>query len=154
MNSLVVARHPRRIVGVVAPVPDADSRVLEDELDWLELHGVAVERVDPVEGDSALDSCPEAARVWHQAGMAALPLVLVDGRLATQGHVPSRRELVHLVKDDASPATARWLAAIGAAAAIGAPEAIEQARSAAMAVGIANPDIDAAEAEGRHYAAR
>lgn len=157
MRSLVVARHPHHLVGIVGPVPDPIFGALERELDWLELHGVTVERIDPVEDEGALDGCPDASRAWRQDGTAALPLVVADGELRVRGRVPSHRELLRIAAVPEPPdslAAARRLAAVAVTAALQDPEALEVARADALANGLSAGQVEAAECEARRIAGR
>jgi hypothetical protein len=151
MRSLVVADHRQPLVGIFGPVPDPVFAALEQDLDWLEQHGVPVERVDPVADRAALDAFPEAARAWRDEGTAALPLIIADGRLLTRGHVPTHRDLLRFVASPALSSTdaLRRLAAVAVAAAIGTEEQRASARSHAEAAGFESDQIEIVEDEAR-----
>lgn len=98
MTAVTVIRHiPPPIVGVCVPAPEHRVQELESALDWLEVHGVIVNRIDPVTEGADLQDVPEAARLWDAEGRSVLPMVVVDGHVESQGRFPSRHELAHLV---------------------------------------------------------
>jgi hypothetical protein len=154
MSAVTVIRHiPPPIVGVCVPAPDHRFQALEAELDWLEVNGVIVNRIDPVTNAAGLEHVPEAARLWHTEGASALPLVVVDGHVESQGHFPSRHELAHLVATHQAAGSVdavRHVASLAVAAALGAPDDVARERSAAGSAGVDEASLDAAEDAARH----
>jgi hypothetical protein len=154
MHAVVVVRQrPHPVVGVCGPVPDRSFSALEAELDWLELHGVPVERIDP-DVEASLEALPEAARIWKEAGPPALPLLLVNGHVVSQGRRPLHHELIRLAATvvSCSSETLRHVAALATAAALGQREPRTQARAQAEADGLTSAQLDAVEDEARRVA--
>ena len=141
MVTVTVVRHiPTPIVGVIGPVPDRASAVLEEALDWLETTGVLVERVDPTA------QAPSDGGRSVPASMP-LPVVFVNGRSRVRRTVLTRHELAHLVAQATTTlpdGLVRAVAAVGAAAAVGDADAIETAVREARASGLADELISTA----------
>jgi hypothetical protein len=156
MSSLVVVRHRHApIIGSCGVFPDRRFGALETDLDWLAMHGIAVERIDPVTDPEALDRFPRAAQLWRDEGVVALPLLLIDGRVCTRGHLPSHDELVRLTAALAaacSVETLRHVAAVAATAALGLTSDLGRERAAAGAAGLDAARLDAVEDEARRVA--
>ena len=93
----VVRQPPRLVIGSCGVYPDVACESFENDLDWLELHGVPVERVEPSAIGSLLEACPEAAEAWRRGGPAALPLIVAENRVLSQGYIPTRHALAHFV---------------------------------------------------------
>ena len=141
MVTVTVVRHiPTPIVGVIGLVPDHDSAVFEEALDWLETTGVLVERVDPTA------QAPSEVGVRVPAS-TPLPVVFVNGRIVSEGRFLTRHELAHLVAQATTTlpdGLVRAVAAVGAAAAVGDADAIETAVREARASGLADEPISTA----------
>ena len=154
MTAITVIRHiPPPIIGVCMSAPDRRVQEFEAELDWLEVNGVIVNRVDPATEGGELQDVPEAARLWDAEGRSALPMVVVDGHVESQGHFPSRHELAHLVATHQAASSVdavRHVASLAVAAALGSPDDVARERVAAGDAGVDEASLDAAEDAARH----
>jgi len=63
-------------------------------LEWLRGRGVAVERFNLAQEPAAFAENPVVQRMLADGGPRFLPLILVDGRVVSQGAYPSREELM------------------------------------------------------------
>jgi len=75
--------------------PDVDEALVRfaADLKWIESQGVAVERFNLAQSPKAFVENP-LIRSWLTGkGKAALPLVMVDGKVVTSGVYPTRDEL-------------------------------------------------------------
>jgi len=75
--------------------PEASERLLDFNaaVRWLRGQGVRVERYDPNRQCEALFANPAVANTLHVHGMECLPLILIDGEVASYGDYPSPEEL-------------------------------------------------------------
>jgi hypothetical protein len=154
MSGVTVIRHvPPPIIGVCPTAPDHRFQELEAELDWLEVNGVEVERIDPEVDTRAVEELADAFQLWQAHRAKALPMIVVDGHVESHGRFPSRHELAHLVATRhaaGSLRAVRHVAAVAAAAAVGDAEEVIRERAAATAVGLDTMTLDIAEDVGRH----
>lgn len=98
MTTVTVFRHvPPPLVGVCGVVPDRASEALEQNLDWLEAIGILVERFDPYLEPAEADRFPAVRDALAREGGRCLPLILVDGVVASSGVHPTRTRLARLV---------------------------------------------------------
>lgn len=79
--------------GVCGPVVDAALPRFAGDLAWLGQNGVEVARFNLAQEPLAFTLNPAVLEVLKGPGPDALPVVLVDGALASQGRYPSRDEL-------------------------------------------------------------
>ena len=79
--------------GVCGPVVDPALPRFAGDLAWLGLNGVEVARFNLAQEPLAFTLNPAVLDVLKGPGPDALPVVLVDGALASQGRYPSREEL-------------------------------------------------------------
>jgi hypothetical protein len=158
MRAITVVRHvPTPLAGVCGPVLDHRVRAFEAELDWLEINGVVVDRIDPILNLLELERLPEAAELWRTDGASALPLILVGGHVRSRGCFPPRGELVHLVATctgASSVDAVRHVASLAVAAALGRDEDIARERAAAAGAGLDEESLELIEDAGRHTIAR
>ncbi len=88
--------------GVCGPVVDPALPRIASDLDWLKRQGIQVERFNLAQQPQAFASNPAVTSALHDHGNDCLPLILVDGEVASRGTYPSRTELARLVGlDDA-----------------------------------------------------
>jgi arsenite methyltransferase len=79
--------------GVCGPEPDPALAQFSADLRWAEGRGVPVERFSLSREPEAFVSTPAVADAFRRLSVAALPLVLVDGRVVSEGAYPSRAVL-------------------------------------------------------------
>ena len=74
---------------------DVDPRLVQfaSDLAWLKQQGVVVERFNLAQQPSAFAANPLVAEALKTGGNEVLPLVFVDGVLATRSIYPSRDQL-------------------------------------------------------------
>ena len=73
------------------------------DLDWLKRQGVEVARYNLAQQPQAFVSNPTVTAALREHGNGCLPLVLVDGEVASRGTYPVRAELAGLAKLDTRP---------------------------------------------------
>lgn len=66
------------------------------DLKWLATRGVAVERFNLAQQPEAFVREAVVREAVSAAGMGALPLVIIDGSIATHGRYPDREELAQI----------------------------------------------------------
>jgi hypothetical protein len=91
--------------GVCGPEVDPALVRFAADLEWLKSKGVEVERFNLSQGPAAFVKNPVVAQAMR-AGDGALPLLLVDGKMAAQGRYPAREVLAALVGVEAPSAAA------------------------------------------------
>ena len=83
--------------GVCGPAVDPVLPRVTADLDWLKRQGVEVERYNLAQQPQAFASNPTVTAALREHGNDCLPLVLVDGEVASRGTYPDRAELARLV---------------------------------------------------------
>jgi hypothetical protein len=80
--------------------PDVDPKLVQfaADLDWLKGQGVIVQRNNLSQNPAAFVENELVRGALEQKGEAALPLIIVSGKLALSGHYPKRDELANLLK--------------------------------------------------------
>ena len=105
--------------GVCGPNVNKALPRFASDLDWLKLKGATVERYNLARDLHAFASNVLVKGLLSEKGDKCLPLILVDGKIVSEGNYPSRAELAKFAGIDVSiPSEARrgttcW-AAIGA----------------------------------------
>ena len=79
--------------GVCGPVVDPALPRFAGDLAWLGQNGVEVARFNLAQDPLAFTLNPAVLGILKGPGPDALPVVLVDGSIASQGRYPSREEL-------------------------------------------------------------
>ena len=79
--------------GVCGPDPDPGLAQIAADLEWLRAQGVTVARYNLSQEPAAFARNAVVRTRLQMGGIAALPMVLVDGELAFTGSYPSRTEL-------------------------------------------------------------
>lgn len=79
--------------GVCGPVVNPVLPRFAGDLAWLGQNGVEVSRYNLAQEPLAFTTNASVLEVLKGSGSDALPVVLVDGALASQGRYPSREEL-------------------------------------------------------------
>jgi len=70
------------------------SAALCADLDWLKENGVHVVRYNLAQEPGAFAAAPVVQAALKERGTECLPLILVDGRIVSEGRYPTRAELV------------------------------------------------------------
>ena len=104
---------PPQCCSTGACSPDADDELAQfaSSLEWLKGRGVAVSRYNLGHQPGAFVTNATVKGTLDKSGMACLPLVLLDGKIISQGRYPSRKEL----GADLEPTTATACGPAGAA---------------------------------------
>jgi hypothetical protein len=84
--------------GVCGPAVDPVLPRVAADLDWLKRQGVEVERYNLAQQAQAFASNPRVAAELRAHGNDCLPLVMVDGEVASRGVYPSRDELARIAR--------------------------------------------------------
>lgn len=86
--------------------PDVDPKLVQfaADLDWLKPQGVVVQRHNLSQNPAAFVENEAVKAALTERGEAALPVLLVNGKVAVTGRYPDRGELASLLKLNA-PAT-------------------------------------------------
>lgn len=128
--------------------PDVDPALVRfaADLKWLESQGVAVERFNLAQSPMAFAE-DDLVRSWlTDKGEAALPLVIVEGKVVASGFYPTRDELAGIMglNDTGislfTPAVAE-LVAIGAAIAANCEPCLRYHVKTATELGVSSADI-------------
>ncbi len=97
MTKLAVYDPPRCCsTGVCGPVVDPVLPRVAADLDWLKRQGVQVERYNLAQQPQAFASNQAVTLALREHGNDCLPLILVDGEVASRGTYPTRSELASL----------------------------------------------------------
>lgn len=80
--------------GVCGPQANPVLARFAADLNWLKSQGVRVERFNLVQQPDAFTKDSVVEQMLAKVGAECLPLLLVDGRVVSQGTYPSREELV------------------------------------------------------------
>ncbi len=83
--------------GVCGPVIDPVLPRIAADLDWLKRQGVDVERYNLAQQPQAFATNAVVTAALRAQGNDCLPLVVVDGQVASLGSYPTRTELARLV---------------------------------------------------------
>ena len=79
--------------GICGPSVDPALVRFSADLAWLSEQGVGVERFNLAQQPQAFAANPDVAALLGRTGVAALPLVLAEGKVVATGSYPSREEL-------------------------------------------------------------
>ncbi len=113
--------------GVCGPAVDPALPRITADLDWLKRQGVEVGRFNLGQQPQAFIANPAVAAALREHGNECLPLVLVDGEIASRGRYPDRAELTRLVglgaavEHDPTPAPAPSCCSAPSVVSIGGP---------------------------------
>jgi hypothetical protein len=80
--------------------PDVDTKLVQfaADLDWLKAEGVIVQRHNLSQNPAAFVENETVKAELTEKGEAALPVLLVNGKVAVTGRYPNRGELAALLK--------------------------------------------------------
>jgi hypothetical protein len=93
--------------GVCGPSVDPLLPRFAADLDWLAEHGIQVSRHNLAQEPAAFAAAPAVQVALTERGTDCLPLILVDGRIVSQGAYPTRAELASWTGLDGKPAAAQ-----------------------------------------------
>lgn len=79
--------------GVCGPSVDPELVRFNADLAWLSGQGVGVERFNLAQQPQAFAANPHVADLLGKTGVAALPLVMCEGKVVASGSYPSREAL-------------------------------------------------------------
>ena len=79
--------------GICGPSVDPALVRFSADLDWLKTKGVMVERYNLAQQPGAFADNPHVRTALTLAGNACLPLIIVDGAVASRGLYPDRQAL-------------------------------------------------------------
>ncbi len=79
--------------GVCGPKVDPALARFAADLVWLRSLGVAVQRFNLAQEPNAFADTPAVQQMLEEAGPKCLPMILLDGRVVSQGVYPSREDL-------------------------------------------------------------
>lgn len=82
--------------GICGPGVDPALVTFSADLDWIKRQGIEVERYNLSQQTQAFVSNPTVAAALKKDGNECLPLILVDGNVASQGSYLSREKLAEL----------------------------------------------------------
>ena len=82
--------------GVCGPAPDVVLPRFAADLKWLANEGISVERYNLAQQPDAFAASEIVKTALSQYGNDCLPLILVNGTIASRGSYPTRRELATL----------------------------------------------------------
>jgi hypothetical protein len=84
--------------GVCGAEVDSNLVNFAVALQWLGMHGVQVERYNPLHQYAAFAANASVAKTINEKGIECLPLILLDGEIVSAGSYPSRLELAGMVQ--------------------------------------------------------
>lgn len=132
--------------GVCGPAIDPELPRFAADLDWLKSQGVRVERYNLAQQPGVFAENEAVRQALATHGNECLPLVLVDGRIASRASYPAREELADFAGLDSppksmySPAVAE-LVAIGAAIAANCEPCFKYHYDKAKKLGVSAEDM-------------
>ncbi len=132
--------------GVCGPAVDPDLARFAADLDWLSGKGVAVERFNLAQQPDAFVAHDVVTAALQDKGEDALPMILVNGTVVSEGAYPDRTRLAQWAAlDPATPfeygEAVDHLVGIGAAIACNCEPCLEQHVAAARALGVSDSDL-------------
>ncbi len=133
--------------GVCGPSVDPVLPRFAADLEWLMEHGVRVSRHNLAQEPAAFATVPLVQAALAERGTDCLPLILVDGRVVSQGAYPTRAELGSWagLDGDAAPTlyseSVAELVAIGAAIAANCEPCFKYHYDQARKLGVSKVDM-------------
>jgi hypothetical protein len=88
--------------GVCGPNVDAQLVQFGADVDWLKSQGIIVQRHNLSHDSAAFVQNEQVRSALTEKGEGALPLMLVNGKVAMTGRYPARAELARLLKLNAA----------------------------------------------------
>lgn len=131
--------------GVCGPSVDPKLVAFASDLDWLKRQGAEIERANLAQQPAAFMACDIVKTTLQKEGDACLPMILVDGKLFSQGRHPSREELAAamglVVPASIYTDAVRELVALGAAIAANCESCFRAHYDAARKLGVSKEDM-------------
>ena len=132
--------------GVCGPEVDPQLVRFATDLQWLAGQGATVERFNLAQAPGAFAGNAVVRATLTEKGEAALPLIVVDGKVAASGTYPTRAELAGLLGLGESPAclftpAVAELVAIGAAIAANCEPCLRYHTREAEKLGVSAADM-------------
>ena len=133
--------------GVCGPSVDPLLPRFAADLDWLAEQGMQVTRYNLSQEPAAFAAAPAVQAALTERGTDCLPLILVDGRIVSQGAYPTRAELARWTGLDGKPAPTLYsesvaeLVAIGAAIAANCEPCFKYHYDQARKLGVSKADM-------------
>ena len=84
--------------GVCGPEVDTKLVQFAADIDWLKSQGLIVQRQNLTQNPAAFGENERVKAALTEKGEAALPLLLVNGKIKATGYYPERNELAALFK--------------------------------------------------------
>lgn len=106
--------------GVCGPSVDPVLPRFAADLEWLAQQGIRVTRHNLAQEPAAFAAAPAVQAALTERGTECLPLIMVDGRVVSQGVYPTRAELAGWTGRDRSPVESLYSASVAELVAIGA----------------------------------
>ncbi len=91
------------LTGVCGPGVDPALARFAADLEWLRGRGIAVERFNLAQQPGAFTTNPAVKEALAQSGTRCLPLIVVDGRIVSEGSYPAREALAQAVAAKGEP---------------------------------------------------
>ncbi len=135
--------------GVCGPQVDPVLVRFAADVRWLQEQGVKVQRFNLSQNPAAFVENEKVKQALTEKGEAALPFLLVDGRVLASGHYPERDQLIEALgvksgeSSRFSPAVAE-LVAIGAAIAANCEPCLKYHYREAQRLGVSKTDMASA----------
>jgi AhpD family alkylhydroperoxidase len=134
--------------GVCGPTVDPKLVQFAADLDWLKSQGVVVERHNLAQTPAAFAANATVKSTLDNQGTDCLPLVLVDGSIASVGSYPTRMEMAQWAGLSASKnvynEAVGELVALGAAIAANCQPCFKHHHEKALALGVSEDDMTSA----------
>jgi AhpD family alkylhydroperoxidase len=106
--------------GVCGPDPDPALPRAASDFQWLASQGIAVERYNLAQQPQAFAANDVVKAALAQYGNECLPLILVNGEIASRGSYPSREQLARMAGLPGGRTASLYTAAVAELVAIGA----------------------------------
>lgn len=127
---------------------DRARDVFERDMAWLAKHGVAVERYNLKEHIGVFAITDPVKKTMDREHESCLPLILIDGRVASSGSYPERETLADLLELDMTDENTSLLTdgvseliALAAATAVGSERAFQVHHDRAIGMGVSKGDL-------------
>jgi hypothetical protein len=89
--------------GVCGPSVDPALPRFAADLEWLKSKGVQVERYNLAQEVAAFTGNPVVKSALNSRGSKCLPLLLLDGKIVSEGVYPPREQLANLAHSEFEP---------------------------------------------------
>ena len=130
--------------GVCGPSVDKTLARVSADLHWLAQEGIQVQRYNLSQEPQAFAANELVQRALEKDGNECLPLILVNGAVASKGGYPTREELARLVQEPAPSVytdVVTELVAIGAAIAANCEPCFKYHFQQAKKLGVSREDM-------------